>query len=72
VDDAIAQAREFGSSWQSEVVRYVVHGILHLLGYDDLQPELRRKMKRAEHRLVRRLENRFALAQLSPPAKINA
>src|SRR5262249_19157583 len=26
VDDAIKQAKEFGTSWQSEVVRYAVHG----------------------------------------------
>ena len=72
VDDAVAQAKEFGSSWQAEVVRYAVHGVLHLLGHDDLRPDLRRKMKREENRLVRRLENRFTLAQLSQTAKINA
>jgi len=72
VDDAVAQAKEFGSSWQSEVVRYLVRGVLHLLGHDDLKPDLRRKMKRAENRLVRRLEERFSLAQLSRAAKISA
>jgi probable rRNA maturation factor len=72
VDDAVAQAKEFGSSWQAEVVRYAVHGVLHLLGHDDLRPDLRRKMKREENRLVRRLENRFTLAQLSQTAKISA
>jgi probable rRNA maturation factor len=72
VDDAVAQAKNFNSSWQSEVVRYVVHGVLHLLGHDDLKPDLRRKMKREENRLVRRLEKRFSLAQLSRTGKINA
>ena len=67
---AVKQAKEFQSSWQSEVVRYVVHGVLHLLGYDDLQPALRRRMKREENRLVRRLAKRFALAQLARPAKM--
>jgi len=64
VDDAILQAKQFGTSWQAEVVRYVVHGVLHLRGYDDLKPALRREMKRAENRLVRRLAKRFSLAQL--------
>jgi probable rRNA maturation factor len=72
VDVAVAQAKEFKTNWQLEIVRYVVHGVLHLLGHDDLQPALRRKMKRAENRLVRRLESRFALAQLSKTAKISA
>jgi probable rRNA maturation factor len=72
VDDAVAQAKEFGTIWQAEVVRYVVHGVLHLLGYDDLKPALRRVMKREENRLVRRLEKRFALAQLSRAVKMSA
>ena len=72
VDVAMAQAKEFKSSWQSELVRYVVHGVLHLLGYDDLKPELRRKMKREENRLVRLLAKRFSLAQLSGAAKLRA
>jgi len=64
VDDAVAQATAFQTTWQSEVVRYVVHGVLHLLGHDDLRPELRRKMKRAENRRVRLLAGRFSFAQL--------
>jgi rRNA maturation RNase YbeY len=64
VDEAVTQAKEFGTSWQAEAVRYVVHGVLHLLGYDDLQPELRRTMKREENRLVRLLAKRFSFAQL--------
>lgn len=59
VDDAIEQAHEFETTWQSEVVRYVVHGVLHLGGYDDLKPAARRRMKREENRLVRILEQRF-------------
>jgi probable rRNA maturation factor len=72
VDDAIKQAKEFKTSWQSEIVRYIVHGVLHLLGHDDLKPALRRKMKREENRLVRRLARRFSLAQLSGAAKLGA
>ena len=72
VDDAVKQANEFKTSWQSEIVRYVVHGVLHLLGYDDLKPHLRRVMKREENRLVRLLAKRFSLAQLSRPAKLKS
>ncbi len=72
VDDAIQQAKDFKTTWQAEVVRYVVHGVLHLLGHDDLKPHLRRRMKREENRLVRRLEARFSLAQLSRAGKIRA
>jgi probable rRNA maturation factor len=59
VDEAFLQARKYGTNWQSEVVRYIVHGVLHLLGHDDLKSNLRRKMKREENRLVRLLAKRF-------------
>jgi probable rRNA maturation factor len=72
VEDAIQQAREFGTAWQSELVRYAVHGVLHLLGYDDLKPELRRTMKREENRLVRWLEKSFLLAELAVDGKMVA
>lgn len=64
VDEAIIHAKRFKTNWQSEIVRYIVHGILHLLGYDDLRPDLRRKMKREENRLLRKLSRRFALSKL--------
>ncbi len=69
---AVAQAKEFKTTWQSELVRYIVHGVLHLLGYDDLKPALRREMKREENRLMRHLEKRFSLAQVSRTVKIGA
>ena len=53
VADAVDQAQAFRTTWTEEVVRYVIHGILHLRGYDDLEPALRRSMKREENRWVR-------------------
>jgi probable rRNA maturation factor len=64
IEDAIAQAREFKTSWQSETARYMAHGILHLLGYDDLEVKARAKMKREENRLVRQLESEFDLRNI--------
>lgn len=62
------QSREFKTSWQAEVVRYLAHGILHLQGHDDREPAKRRLMKREENRLMRRLERRFQLAAISSVA----
>ena len=70
VDDALKQAETFRTTWTSEVVRYVVHGVLHLLGYDDLKPDLRQRMKREERRLLRWLETRFSFAELSGGVRI--
>ena len=66
VEEAILQAKRFKTTWQSEIVRYLVHGVLHLLGHDDLKPHLRRKMKREENRLVRKLTKKISLAQIEP------
>lgn len=64
LDDAVAQARQFQTTWQSEVSRYVIHGLLHLCGHDDLKPAARRVMKREENRLLRELGKRIVLARL--------
>ncbi len=64
VDDAVPQAKKFKTTWQSEIIRYLVHGILHLLGHDDLRADARRKMKREENRWLRELSHRFALSKL--------
>jgi probable rRNA maturation factor len=64
VDEAVAQARRFRTTWQSELVRYIVHGILHLRGFDDRRPRRRRQMKRAEDHLLRQLAGRFDLSKL--------
>ena len=61
VDEAVIQARRFRTSWQSESVRYIVHGVLHLLGFDDARPAARQRMKCEENRLLRGLKRRFPL-----------
>ncbi|MHB9006627.1 MAG: rRNA maturation RNase YbeY [Limisphaerales bacterium] len=72
LDDARRQARQFGSTWQEELVRYVVHGFLHLRGYDDHEATARRLMKREENRLVRHLRERFPLRGIASAPKIRA
>ena len=61
---AVDQAQEFDTSPASELVRYIVHGVLHLRGFDDLDPALRRIMKKEENRLVRRLEQWLPIKNL--------
>lgn len=65
VDEAIAQARRFRTTWQAEIMRYLIHGMLHLRGYNDAAPAARRKMKREENRLLRLLASRFPFGKLS-------
>jgi probable rRNA maturation factor len=72
VDEAIRQARRFRTTWQSELVRYIVHGVLHLMGHNDHRASVRRKMKREENRLLRRLASRFPLSRLAGKSKLLA
>jgi probable rRNA maturation factor len=61
---AVDQAGQFGTTWEEELTRYVVHGVLHLLGHDDQQPGPRRKMKRAESCHLKALARKFPLEML--------
>ena len=47
-DTATTLAAEIGGTMQDELLLYVVHGMLHLVGYDDKQPALAAKMREAE------------------------
>jgi probable rRNA maturation factor len=42
--------------FSAELTLYVVHGWLHLAGYDDLQPAKKRRMRAAEARAMRLLK----------------
>lgn len=59
VDEAVSQARRFHATWQSELVRYIVHGALHLLGYEDAASRDRQRMQQAEDTLVEQLACQF-------------
>ncbi len=48
-------------AFSAELTLYVVHGWLHLAGYDDLQPAKKRVMRRAEARAMTLLRKEGAL-----------
>jgi probable rRNA maturation factor len=72
IDDTLKQAKEFRASWQSELARYVIHGVLHLRGFDDLRPADRRKMKREENRLLKEITRLFPLSKLGHGSRLAA
>ncbi len=51
-DTAQCSAAQFGWSPHDELLLYVIHGTLHLVGYDDLQPDLLAEMRRQEERYL--------------------
>ncbi len=52
VETARRQARRYRAETGRELLRYVIHGVLHLLGYDDNVPAGRRRMRREENRVL--------------------
>jgi probable rRNA maturation factor len=56
VDTAASYARLHRGKFSRELLLYVVHGWLHLAGYDDLEPAKKRPMRAAEVRALRLLE----------------
>ncbi len=51
-DAARENADAFNSSFEKEIVLYVIHGILHLAGYDDTRPRERARMRKKEEELL--------------------
>ena len=54
LEDACENAVKYKVSLQMELTRLIIHGILHLLGYDDIRENDKKKMKRLENRLVKK------------------
>ena len=67
VEHAQSQSKRFRSTPARELALYVIHGVLHLHGYNDVTPRQRLRMRRAERRLLARIRSRFDLRPLLQP-----
>ena len=52
-ETAQTNAAEYRMSLQSEIELYIVHGILHLIGFDDTTPEAARLIAKTQKRIWR-------------------
>lgn len=52
LDTAAERCGEFGATFEEEARRYVVHGLLHLAGYDDATPDGKAAMRALEDRYL--------------------
>lgn len=55
VDAACANAEKYSTTATEELVLYIIHGILHLFGYDDLTERGFKKMLEKQNGILRRL-----------------
>jgi probable rRNA maturation factor len=65
LDEGVRQAKRFRVPWQEELVRYAVHGILHLCGFDDQKAAARREMKKAENGALEHLRKQYYFPKLT-------
>lgn len=61
--EGLARAK---SSYARELALYIVHGLLHSAGEDDLDAVSRRRMRRRERAVMGRLESEFDFATIFP------
>jgi probable rRNA maturation factor len=54
-DTALVRSGEFGWSAHEELLLYVIHGTLHLAGYDDKSPDERERMRQRERFYLERV-----------------
>ncbi|MFH1772089.1 MAG: rRNA maturation RNase YbeY [Candidatus Omnitrophota bacterium] len=52
VEKAVSQARVYKSSWQNELNLYLIHGILHLIGYRDSKKKERLAMEHRQQEIL--------------------
>ncbi|MBI5767740.1 MAG: rRNA maturation RNase YbeY [Verrucomicrobia bacterium] len=64
-DTAAAFAKKHRHDFSRELTLYLVHGWLHLAGYDDLVPVKKRAMRRAEARALELLSRHDCLVRLT-------
>ena len=58
LEKALEQSKEYGHSYEREVCYLVVHSILHLLGYDHMIEEDKKKMRKREEEILNKLDIR--------------
>jgi probable rRNA maturation factor len=52
VDTVLANSVTYGSTFPEELHRVIVHGLLHLIGFDDQDEDQQKKMKEAENKAL--------------------
>jgi probable rRNA maturation factor len=64
-------AQEAGADPSAELALYVVHGLLHLCGFDDVRPEDAARMRKREEEVLARegIVNTFSLVDERPEAR---
>ena len=66
-DMASRNAKIFQATFEKEIMRYVVHGILHLFGHKDRTKDEKLRMSGKENRILKNLCRNEDLSRVSTP-----
>lgn len=55
LDKVQEQAEEYGHSFERELAYLTIHGMLHILGYDHMEPDDKAEMRKEEEFILQRL-----------------
>jgi len=66
VEKAKQQASQFGTTFHFELCLYMVHGILHLIGYKDRPRKDRERMQRKEEKVLNEVRRKWRSKKLKP------
>lgn len=58
-EEAQKNAEKYKVSLNNELIRLIIHGVLHLSGFDDKSPIEKRKMKKMENYFLEKLKVEF-------------
>jgi probable rRNA maturation factor len=62
-DTALKNSKAFGTSFQEELALYIIHGILHLSGYEDYMAKDMARMSKKQENILERLCKRTDLSR---------
>lgn len=57
IDRIKDNAKQLDIQFENELHRVLIHGVLHLIGFDDKTPELKIEMRNKENSCLKKLEN---------------
>lgn len=57
IERVIENAKEYGVSFENELLRVIIHGVLHYIGYSDKKEEDKQIMRKKEDEYLASFEN---------------
>ncbi|MDD4954840.1 MAG: rRNA maturation RNase YbeY [Candidatus Omnitrophica bacterium] len=55
VEEAVKAAELYKNTWQKELALYLIHGVLHTLGYNDIKKKERALMEKMQERILSKI-----------------